>query len=457
MNRPALQRQFALWLTLALLTAAPAAYGQRSRDIGNVSVIIDDGTAVGSGRKPKVNLAAVGRAFYRDHPDVFDILVVFTDFENDLGEALAFYRPVRNTTRGIGVAVGEIPNAAEYGSPQRLQGVVNMNRIQIYPQDVLAPVPAGALPGVSPNTLTLLAHEVAHRFLAHVRYDSDPGPGISPSNEMILGRQMTHWNFYLEAQASVMDGVGWRHDGGDSFTAIDHFSTYSELDQYLMGARPPGEVAPWFLIQEPQPLFSGDVRDVTTVTVGGETHKVLIDEKDFGPRAILAYTTLVSRPGSRKERKHTIFFNEQDRNNPALGRVVVFNFFLFEEKKKKVKLRPGHAYVIRHDEQGPTRHRMATVSPDGRLDFVNGPNVNVRGARRDITLNDVIAVEGPRMPAFGQAPTTLRLAFILLQRSGTEVNQGAVEQIENIRVRFEAFFMQHTNGRLRIDSNLSGP
>ena len=58
--------------------------------------------------------AVVAQEFYQHHVDQYDFLVIFSSFEFDTGEALAFYQPVANDTQGIGVELFD--NSATYGS-----------------------------------------------------------------------------------------------------------------------------------------------------------------------------------------------------------------------------------------------------------------------------------------------------------------------------------------------------
>ncbi len=64
--------------------------------------------------------AVVAKEFYEHHPDNYDFLVVFTDFEIETGDAVAFYSPVKNDVQGIGL---ETYNSSEFfGSGGRLRG-----------------------------------------------------------------------------------------------------------------------------------------------------------------------------------------------------------------------------------------------------------------------------------------------------------------------------------------------
>lgn len=54
------------------------------------------------------------------------------------------------------------------------------------------------------------------------------------------------------------------------------------------------------------------------------------------------------------------------------------------------------------------------------------------GTPREITIEDVIAAEGPRVPAFGDAPTTFDIAFLLIKRPDEELSEEEMEKLEEI-------------------------
>src|SRR5262249_1686482 len=112
--------------------------------------------------------------------------------------------------------------------------------------------------------------------------------------------------------------------------------------------------------------------------------------------------------------------------------------------------------LIRFEEKGPPRHRLANLDGNGQIEFLTGPSIKVKGTEESIRIDDVISVEGPRQPSFGEAPTVLRVGYILLQRGGTSTNTAAAALIERIRQNFDLFFQQNSQGRLSLDSTLAG-
>lgn len=77
----------------------------------------------------------------------------------------------------------------------------------------------------------------------------------------------------------------------------------------------------------------------------------------------------------------------------------------------------------------------------------------IRGTRNDVTIDDVIAANGPRVPARGASPQNFRMAFVLVTNGGPP-SAESVEKVDLYRRRFMAFFNQATNGRGTVVTGL---
>ena len=195
---------------------------------------------------PAIDEFAVVHSFYRTHEDAYDTVVVFNDLEMDASDfSLAHAYTVRNEVRGIGEFIYD--SGRVFGSPRRLSSFVNMGALAEYPASPAAPI--RGLPHAS--MLTILAHEVGHRFLAYTPF-KDPETG--QLSDALLGRQFAHWSFFLNSAASVLEGNAIKDNGEGAsprFETTAATQTYSLLDQYLMGLRDPSEVPPTFLVTNP--------------------------------------------------------------------------------------------------------------------------------------------------------------------------------------------------------------
>jgi hypothetical protein len=192
----------------------------------------------GSHPSPLVHVTAVARRFYRSHGDAFDQLLMFTNFPNALGDAFAFEVTARQTVSGI----GDFPVDASrfFGSAGRLQSFVHLNRLDLYPAD-----PTTVFFGTN-NTVAVIGQEAGHQWAAYVTFDD---AGVC--SDRLLGRDFAHWSFFLDSDASVMEGNKWQAAGNGTFTTVEATVRYSPLDQYLMGLRAPSEVPGFFFITNP--------------------------------------------------------------------------------------------------------------------------------------------------------------------------------------------------------------
>lgn len=279
----------------------------------------------------EVDTVTAAQRFYESHDDAYDYLVFF----NALGlpaasGAVAFEVTVRNSRGGFGDPPVEI--GQEYGSPRRLQAVLNMGPLTQYPRDPNGRVAARGSTGDTP--LTVLAHEAGHLFLSYASV-RDP---VRPDSLPLLGRQSAHWAFTFNSEASVMEGNRIEDQGPGArprFRTTGTVEGFAPLDQYLMGLRAPEEVPPTFLVEE------------------------------------------------------------------------------------------------------------ATVSP------LRAPEVGVGfdGRRREVTVDEIAAIEGRRTPDVTVSQKRFRFAFVLIAPAGQTVSADAVAQVDEYRRRFEPYFAQATSRR----------
>jgi len=219
----------------------------------------------------EVDVVYAAQQFYKTHDDVYDFLV----FYNTMGVvaapgAVAYESTVRSRRAGIGVPVTD--NGAVYGSPRRLQAILNLGPLNQYPRDPNAIVPARGTAGDTP--LTVLGHEAGHLWLAYVSVRAPGNPNARP----MLGFQGAHWGFGTNSEASLMEGNRIQDNGPEAlprFRTIAAVEGFAPLDQYLMGLRPPDEVPPTFYVVPSGPLPQGPQRGVN---FNGERRDVAIED-----------------------------------------------------------------------------------------------------------------------------------------------------------------------------------
>ncbi len=195
----------------------------------------------------------LAQKFYRTHDDAYDYIVIFntgTRQFTDCADAVA----IKNWAYGIGLrAFGladEFDGSGEAGSAGRLQTFVYMGPLGRYPDDPAALVAPGTACGRN-SVLSILGQEAGHRFGAYIRF-LDPDTN-RPSNEL-LGRDAAHWSFYMNSDASFIEGNAIEDKGaGQSprFATTGIVSQYGGFDRYLFGVRSAEETPGTFFVRRP--------------------------------------------------------------------------------------------------------------------------------------------------------------------------------------------------------------
>jgi hypothetical protein len=217
---------------------------------------------------PALDLVSAARRFYQAFPDAYDQLVFWTDTRATDSGTFAFESTVANSITGIGSDV--LSTSGEYGSGGRLESVVMMDDLGKYPAD-----PDARANGEN-TSLALVAHETGHRWGATLRFRDATGK----ASDAWLGRQLAHWSFYCDSDASVLEGNEIQDAGAGSFRTTDAVRRYGPFDLYAMGLLDPSEVPSSFYVDGPSGAsqtresaprtgvpFTGTRRDVTITDV----------------------------------------------------------------------------------------------------------------------------------------------------------------------------------------------
>lgn len=192
-----------------------------------------------------VNEFGVAETFFENFRDIYDHVIIWLDFPADLGGGFAFEINIKNQIEGIGL--GQFDFTEFVGSDGRLESLVQMGQLDRYPSD-----PNRQVPRLGTNTtMDVLGQEAGHRWLAFTRLQD--GESVS---EEILGRDLSHWSFFFDSDASDMEGNDIMELPGGLFETVAATERFSSLDQYIMGLIPPEDVGPLFLVRNasnPQP------------------------------------------------------------------------------------------------------------------------------------------------------------------------------------------------------------
>ncbi|MCZ2077260.1 MAG: hypothetical protein LC130_19960 [Bryobacterales bacterium] len=250
----------------------------------------------------EVDIVTTAQTFYSAHDDAYDYLVIYNSVLDERGRpvqagnnAVAYEVTIRNNRSGYGD--GPIDVGREFGSPYRLQSVLNLGPLSQYPSNPHSIVEARAVSRDTP--MTVLAHEAGHLFLAYASVRDPLNPGARP----MLGRQGAHWAFTFNSEASLLEGNriedrGATADPDSRFLTTKTVEGFSPLDQYLMGFRAAEEVSPTFLVENdgtssvsasraPQPgvAFGGRRRNISIQEIiqveGRRTPDVTVSQRRF--------------------------------------------------------------------------------------------------------------------------------------------------------------------------------
>ena len=204
------------------------------------------------GGASEIDIETATQKFYATHDDAYDYIAFFNNEGIPSGPgSVAWEQTLRNNRSGY----GDFPvnDAPEYGSPSRLQAVLNLGPLNQYPASPADLLPARAASGY--NSLKLLGHEVGHLFLAYASVRDPNNPGARP----MLGIQLAHWAFNFDAEASFMEGNRIQDNGPSAsprYIITATVDQYAPLDQYLMGFRAASDVPDIFLVTGNPPTFS---------------------------------------------------------------------------------------------------------------------------------------------------------------------------------------------------------
>ncbi len=95
-------------------------------------------------------------------------------------------------------------------------------------------------------------------------------------------------------------------------------------------------------------------------------------------------------------------------------------------------------------------------SPNSNKIKSDGPSIGVSftGTRRDVLVEDIIAIHGPRLPPPSETSKIHRQAFIYVVSAGRNTDSAQVAKLDRIRSQWESFFLQATESRMTANTRL---
>lgn len=220
-------------------------------------------------------LVELARAFYADHNDDYDMLVLWGGPE--FTPESFYYKPIQNDVPGIGyrhTGPELFDHSTAYGSTGRLQGIIWMGGGWMTNAE---------LAGGPDSVLGILAQETAHRWCSRVHFADENGKHTSGELLGLPG----HWSWFLDTGFSPMEGNRWESLGDDLYRAapVDRVA-FCPLDLYLMGLLLADQVSPLRLLKQvrtPGEANSGAFtpyarRSISEVIVQADPVEITIDQ-----------------------------------------------------------------------------------------------------------------------------------------------------------------------------------
>jgi hypothetical protein len=168
--------------------------------------------------------------------------------------------------------------------------------------------------------------------------------------------------------------------------------------------------------------------------------------------------TTVSRELLGRDEVHWSFFMNSSASHLEGNEIEDLGGGHFRTTAAGIRYGPLDQYLmgLRPAEEVPPFFFVRNPGNTSDLDRGRDPEVNVTfdGTRTDVNLADVIAAIGPRSPAFGSAPRTIRQAFIYVAVGGP-ASEGDLQKVERIRAAFPGYYARSTDGRGTVEPRLN--
>ena len=113
---------------------------------------------------------------------------------------------------------------------------------------------------------------------------------------------------------------------------------------------------------------------------------------------------------------------------------------------------------LRAPEEVTTTFFVSSATNDLLANRSQGPplmNAFATGTAVEVTIEAIIAAEGPRLPAEADAPKDFRQVFMLVIRNGSTPSQGDLDKIANFRRVWQDYFERSVDGRMTLNTSLT--
>jgi len=196
----------------------------------------------------------------------------------------------------------------------------------------------------------------------------------------------------------------------------------------------------------------------------GENNTVSVMGQEVGHRwlAYMQFSDHTHQPSNAllgRDDAHWSFFFNSDASVMEGNRIQDLGGGSFRTigAVERYSLLDQYAMGLVRDADVPTMFYVESptnVSNNAAPDSAPRVGVTFSGTRRDVLINDIIEVLGPRQPAADVAPKLYRQAFVFVVSRGRTAAPTVTAKIDRIRRAWETFYSQATDNRGRVDTRL---
>lgn len=84
-------------------------------------------------------------------------------------------------------------------------------------------------------------------------------------------------------------------------------------------------------------------------------------------------------------------------------------------------------------------------------------NVTFSGTRVNVTMDQIVGAEGPRLPASAASQHSFRVAFILVVDEGRKPSQKELQKLEKLRIAWPSYFQAAASNKITMSDVLTNP
>ena len=108
---------------------------------------------------------------------------------------------------------------------------------------------------------------------------------------------------------------------------------------------------------------------------------------------------------------------------------------------------------LRAPSEVPPMFLVTSVTLGGSKEDAPRTGVEIRGTRKDVRIEDIVAAMGTRRPDVASAQKAFRQAWVFVVAQTRETT-AELNRIERMRAAWERFFGESTNGRGTMSARL---